>query len=180
MNRMVKVAALAVGGFLLSKQMKKMRSVGTEASLEESIDINVPVSTAYNQWTQFEEFPKFMDGVREVRQVDDKHLHWRADVAGKMKEWDSEITEQVPDQRIAWRSTSGVSNAGVVSFHKISDSAAKVILYMHYDPQTFGEKVGDAFGVVRMQAKSNLQRFKTLLESRGPTGGAWRGNVEQH
>jgi len=118
--------------------------------------------------------------VHEVRQLDDKHLHWRADVAGKEKEWDAEITEQIPDKRIAWRSTSGVSNAGVVTFHKISDSATRIMLQMDYDPESVTEQIGDAFGVVKMQAKGNLKRFKEMLESRGKETGAWRGTVTEH
>src|SRR5438067_13150163 len=105
LNRVVTVAALAVGGVLLSKQMKKKGS-GLDSSIVETIEVNVPVSTAYNQWTQFEQFPQFMASVHEIRQLDDKHLHWKANVAGEEKEWDVEITEQIPDKRIAWRSTS--------------------------------------------------------------------------
>jgi uncharacterized membrane protein len=180
LGRIVTVAALAVGGVLLSKQMKKTRGSGSMSSVKESIEVNVPVSTAYNQWTQFEEFPQFMDSVHEVQQLDDTHLHWRADIAGKEKEWDSEITEQIPDKRIAWRSTGGVRNAGVVTFHKISDSSCRVTLQMDYDPQNFTEQVGDALGAVKMQAKSNLNRFKELIESRGTETGAWRGSVAQH
>ena len=180
LNRIATVAALAVGGVLLSKQLKKMRGSGSMSSVEESIEVNVPVSTAYNQWTQFEEFPRFMDSVHEVRQLDDEHLHWRANVGGKEKEWDAEITEQIPDQRIAWRSTSGVRNAGVVTFHKLSDTSSKVTMQMEYDPQTIGEKVGDALGAVKLQTKGNLKRFKELIESRGAETGAWRGTIAQH
>ncbi|MDB5838885.1 MAG: cyclase, partial [Herminiimonas sp.] len=158
LNKIVTVAALAAGGILLSKKLAKSRSSGLMSSTRESIDVNVPVSTAYNQWTQFEEFPNFMDSVREVRQLDDKHLHWRADVAGKEEQWDSEITEQIPDKRIAWRSVSGVKNAGVVTFHKLSDSATRITLQMDYDPKSIDEKIGDAFGLVKMQTKSNLKR----------------------
>jgi uncharacterized membrane protein len=144
-----------------------------------STDIDVPVSTAYNQFTQFEEFPRFMASVLEVKQIDDTHLHWKALVAGKPEEWDSEITEQIPDKRIAWRSTSGVTNAGVVTFHKISDSRTRVMLQMDYEPQTLLEKVGDALGGVKLTAKGNLKRFKQLVEDRGSETGAWRGTVEQ-
>src|SRR5690242_5359538 len=105
LNRIVTVAALAVGGVLLSKQLKKTRGATGKSSVEESVEVNVPLSTAYNQWTQFEDFPQFMESVREVRQIDDRHLHWRAEVGGVEKEWDAEITEQIPDERIAWRST---------------------------------------------------------------------------
>lgn len=180
LGRIVTVAALAVGGVILSKQMKKSRSSGLKSSITESIDVNVPVSTAYNQWTQFEEFPRFMDSVREVRQIDDTHLHWRADVAGKEEQWDCEITEQIPDKRIAWRSTSGVRNAGVVTFHKVSDAATRITLQMDYAPESFIEQVGDTLGAVRMQTRGNLKRFKEMIENRGTETGAWRGSVAQH
>lgn len=181
LNRIVTVAALAVGGVMLSKQLKKNRTAsGSMSSVEESIEVNVPLSTAYNQWTQFEEFPNFMENVHEVRQLDDRHLHWRADVAGKEKEWDTEITEQIPDKRIAWRSTSGVRNGGVVAFHKISDTSTRVMLQMDYTPEGAVEHIGDAMGAVRMQARSNLKRFKEMIESRGTETGAWRGAVVQH
>src|SRR5437879_5682636 len=116
-RKIVALAALAAGGVMLSKHLRKSRGSKMESTVEESIEVNVPVGTAYNQWTQFEEFPKFMKGVREVRQLDPTHLHWRAVVGGKEQEWDSEITEQIPDTRIAWHSTSGAKNAGVVTFH---------------------------------------------------------------
>jgi uncharacterized membrane protein len=147
------------------------------AQILETVDVDVPVRTAYNQWTQFEDFPKFMDSVHEVRQLDDKHLHWKASVAGKEKEWDAEITEQIPDDRIAWRGVGGVSNAGVVTFHKITDNKTRVMLQMDYDPQSFDEKIGDILGFVKMQTKSNLQRYKQLVESRGIETGAWRGTI---
>jgi uncharacterized membrane protein len=178
--RIVALAAGAVGGVLVSKQLKKSRDAGMMSSTEESIEINVPVSTAYNQWTQFEEFPKFMDDVREVRQLDDTHLHWRANIAGKEEQWDSEITEQIPDERIAWRSTSGVKNAGVVTFEKLSDSKTRVRLHMDYVPHSASEQIGDAIGLVRMRARGNLKRFKEMLESRGAETGAWRGSVARH
>jgi uncharacterized membrane protein len=183
LNRLVTVAALAVGGVLLSKQLKKSRNASSgsgTSTVEESIEVNVPVSTAYNQWTQFEDFPKFMDSVREVRQLDDTHLRWRADVAGKEEQWDAEITEQIPDHRIAWRSISGVQNAGVVTFHKISDSKTRIMLQMDYVPRGADEKIGDMLGFVKMQLKGNLNRFKELIESRGTETGAWRGTVPQH
>ncbi|WP_420473183.1 SRPBCC family protein [Noviherbaspirillum sp. ST9] len=176
-RRIATAAALAVGGYLLSKQLKKSRGSDMESTVEESIEVNVPVSTAYNQWTQFEDLPKFMDSVQEVRQLDDKRLHWKASIAGKDKEWDAEITEQIPDERIAWRSLGGVHNAGVVTFHKVSDSKTRVMLQMDYDPQSVDEKIGDALGFVKMQTKSNLSRFKQLVESRGVETGAWRGTI---
>ena len=177
LRKAVTVAALAVGGIMLSKQLKKSRGSQNTSSVEESIEVNVKVSTAYNQWTQFEEFPKFMEGVLEVRQLDDTHLHWRAEIAGKEEQWDAEITEQIPDKRIAWRSTSGARNAGVVTFHKISDSTTRVMLQMDYDPQGVIETVGDALGAVKMQTRRNLERFKEFIESRGQETGAWRGSV---
>ena len=179
LNRVVTVAALAVGGVLLSKQMKKKGS-GLDSAIVETIEVNVPLRTAYNQWTQFEEFPQFMASVHEIKQLDDKHLHWKANVAGEEKEWDAEITEQIPDQRIAWRSTSGVPNAGVVTFHKISDDVTRIALQMDYQPEGAVEKIADAFGAVRLETRSNLQRFKELLEKRGKETGGWRGSIAQH
>ena len=167
LRKIVTVAALAVGGIMLSKQLKKSRGSQNTSNVEESIEVNVKVSTAYNQWTQFEEFPKFMEGVLEVRQLNDTHLHWRAEIAGKEEQWDAEITEQIPDKRIAWRSTSGAKNAGVVTFHKISDSTTRVMLQMDYDPQGVVETVGDALGAVKMQTRRNLERFKEFIESIG-------------
>jgi len=145
--------------------------------IEKSIEINVPVRTAYNQWTQFEEFPKFMEGVKRVQQLDDKHLHWKAEIGGKEKEWDAEITEQIPDKRIAWRSRDGAQNAGVVTFHRLSDSTSKVMLQMEYDPDGVLENVGDVTGVVSQRVLGDLERFKRYIESRGQETGAWRGTV---
>ena len=176
----VSVGALLAGGLLVTALAKRQRTAASMSSVEESIELNVPVSTAYNQWTQFEEFPRFMDSVEQVKQIDDTHLHWRANVAGKAKEWDSEITEQIPDQRIAWRSTSGVQNAGVVTFHKLGENRTKVMLQMDYQPETTQEKIGDVLGGVKLTAKGNLRRFKDLVETRGVETGAWRGTVPQH
>lgn len=149
------------------------------STVEKSIEVNVPVSTAYNQWTQFEDFPKFMEGITEVRQLDDTHLHWCADIAGKHKEWDAEITEQIPDKRIAWRSMSGAQNAGVVTFHRISDDTTRIMLQMDYDPEGVTENVGDAVGMVSRRVEGDLERFKEFLELRGHETGAWRGSVDQ-
>jgi uncharacterized membrane protein len=146
--------------------------------IEKSIEINVPVRAAYNQWTQFEEFPKFMEGVKQVKQLDDKHLQWKADIGGKEKEWNAEITEQIPDERIAWTSRGGAINAGVVTFHRLSDSKSKVMLQMEYDPQGFVEQVGDAVGVVTQRVQGDLERFKQYIENRGQETGAWRGTVK--
>jgi uncharacterized membrane protein len=146
--------------------------------IEKSIEINVPVRAAYNQWTQFEEFPKFMEGVKQVKQLDDKHLQWKADIGGKEKEWKAEITEQIPDERIAWTSRGGAINAGVVTFHRLSDSKSRVMLQMEYDPQGFVENVGDAVGVVTQRVQGDLERFKQYIENRGQETGAWRGTVK--
>lgn len=146
--------------------------------IEKSIEINVPVNTAYNQWTQFEEFPKFMEGVKEVKQTDDTHLRWKADIAGKEKEWDAEITEQIPDERVAWRSRTGAMNAGVVTFHRLSEAKSKVMLQLEYDPEGVVENVGDAVGVVSQRVVGDLERFKKYIESRGRETGAWRGTVK--
>jgi uncharacterized membrane protein len=149
------------------------------ATIERSIDVDVPVRSAYNQWTQFEDFPKFMEGVREVRQLDDKRLHWRAEVAGKEKVWDAEITEQTPDQRIAWRSRSGAPNAGVVTFHRLGDGTTRVMLQLEYEPEGVTENVGDALGFVSRRVEADLRRFKEFIESQGRETGAWRGEIPQ-
>lgn len=148
-------------------------------TIEESIEIEVPVSTAYNQWTQFEEFPRFMEGVKEVRQVDDTRLHWVADVAGNTQEWDARITEQSPDQRVAWTTESGTMNAGVVTFHKLDPESTRVMLQIEYEPEGFVETVGDALGFVSRRIEGDLGRFKEFIEERGRETGAWRGEVEQ-
>ena len=149
------------------------------SNIEKSIDVHVPVHTAYNQWTQFEEFPRFMEGVEEIRQLDDKRLHWRANVGGKEKTWDAVITEQVPDQRIAWKNTTGSQNAGVVTFHRLSDDTTRVMLQLDYDPEGIIENVGDVLGVVSNRVQGDLQRFKEFIESQGAETGAWRGTIEQ-
>jgi uncharacterized membrane protein len=146
--------------------------------IEKSIEINVPVRAAYNQWTQFEEFPRFMEGVKQVKQIDDKHLHWKADIGGKEKEWNAEITEQVPDQRIAWTSREGALNGGVVTFHRLSDSKSKIMLQLEYDPKGFIENVGDAVGIVTQRVQGDLERFKAYIETRGQETGAWRGTIK--
>jgi uncharacterized membrane protein len=149
------------------------------ASIEQSIDVNVPIRTAYNQWTQFEEFPRFMEGVREVRQLDDKRLHWRAEVAGKEAEWEAEITRQEPDHRIAWTARSGAWNAGVVTFHRLDDRRTRVVLQMDYDPDGVVESVGSALGFVTARVSGDLRRFKDYIESRGTETGAWRGEIRK-
>jgi len=149
------------------------------SNIEKSIDVHVPVHTAYNQWTQFETFPRFMEGVEQIRQLDDKRIHWRANVGGKVKEWDAVITEQVPDQRIAWRNTTGAANAGVVTFHRLNDNTTRVMLQLEYEPEGVVENVGDVIGVVSSRVKGDLERFKQFIEERGSETGAWRGKIEQ-
>lgn len=149
------------------------------SSIEKSITVNVPVRTAYNQWTQFESFPHFMEGVQEVRQLNDKRLHWRTNIGGKEEQFDTEITEQVPDQRIAWCSTAGRKHAGVVTFHRLNDSQTRVMLQMEYEPEGAMENIGDMLGVVSRRVEGDLERFKQFLESRGTETGAWRGEIRQ-
>lgn len=145
----------------------------------EAIDVEVPVRTAYNQWTQFETFPTFMEGVKSVRQLDDQTIHWVADVAGKQKEWDARITEQTPDERIAWTAVDGAHNAGVVTFHRIDEGRSRVTLQLDVDPEGPIENVGDALGFVKSRVKGDMERFKDYIEHRGAETGAWRGQVDQ-
>jgi uncharacterized membrane protein len=150
------------------------------SSVTKSIDVNVPVSTAYNQWTQFELFPQFMEGVKEVRQLDNQNLHWRAEVGGKEQEWDARITEQIPDNRIAWTSTSGDVNGGAVDFHRISDDLTRIALTIDYEPSGFLESIGDALGFMDRRVDGDLKRFKQFVESRGSETGGWRGAISDH
>jgi uncharacterized membrane protein len=147
------------------------------ATIEKSIDVNVPARTAYNQWTQFEEFPRFMEGVQQVDQLDDRRLHWRANIAGQVHEWDAEITEQIPDKRIAWCSTSGAPNAGVVTFHRLADDRTRVMLQIDYRPETWTERLGDLLGFLTSRVEGDLERFKDFIELRGRETGAWRGTI---
>jgi uncharacterized membrane protein len=178
LGRLVAIAALAAGGVMLKKKMDQSQSSPTGSSfVEDSIEVDVPVRTAYNQFTQFEEFPRFMKGVEEVRQLDDTHLQWRARIAGKEESWQSEITFQVPDRRIAWRSTSGPENSGVVTFESIGENRTRVTLRMSYRPPGLLEKVGDALGAVKLELSGNLQNFKQFIEGRRTETGSWRGVV---
>jgi uncharacterized membrane protein len=150
------------------------------STVNTSIEVNVPVRTAYNQWTQFEEFPRFMDGVKEVRQLDDRRIHWKAEIGGRDKEWDAEITEQIPDQRIAWKSIGGAMNQGMVTFEPVSSTKSLVELNISYEPEGMVETVGDETGTVTMRVKKDLERFKAFVESRGQETGAWRGTVKSN
>ncbi|HEX8286996.1 MAG TPA: SRPBCC family protein [Pyrinomonadaceae bacterium] len=146
-------------------------------TVEKSIVVDVPVSTAYNQWTQFEEFPQFMEGVESVQQQGDANTHWRANIAGKDVEWNADIIEQTPDQRVSWRSTTGAHNAGTVSFQSESADRTRVTLRLEYEPEGFFENVGSALGFVDSRVQGDLERFKTFIESRGSETGAWRGEI---
>ena len=147
------------------------------AQVTESVDVKVPVTTAYNQWTQFEEFPSFMEGVERVEQLDDTHLHWVAEIAGKRDEWDAEITEQKPDERVAWTARGGKGNAGVVTFHRLSDDETRVTVQLDWQPEGMAENVGKALGFDDRQVSKDLERFKEIMEARGDASGAWRGEV---
>jgi uncharacterized membrane protein len=149
------------------------------ARIEESIDVDVPITTAYNQWTQFEEFPQFMEGVESVQQIDDTHLLWTAEIGGKKEEWRAEITEQHPDHRIAWSATEGRENAGVVIFSRLGESSTHITVQLDWDPAGIVEKAGAAIGADDRRVKGDLKRFKELIETRGAETGAWRGEVKQ-
>ena len=164
-----------VGGIGVAAGAVALRSSG---AIEESVEVEVPISTAYNQWTQFEEFPQFMGGVDSVRQIDETHLHWAASIGGKTREWDAEITEQRPDERVAWTATSGKRNGGVVTFHHLSDSRSKVMVQLDYKPEGLVERVGSVTGADRRRVRADLKRFKGLIEARGTASGGWRGEVE--
>jgi hypothetical protein len=147
------------------------------ATVKQQIDVHVPVSTAYNQWTQFEELPRFMEGVREVRQLDDAHLHWVAQIGSEVEEWNAEIVEQVPDRIISWRSLDGKPNSGTVRFEALGVDETRVMVEMEYETEGLVQSVGSALGVDERKAKADLERFKELIEGRGVETGAWRGEI---
>jgi uncharacterized membrane protein len=147
------------------------------AHVSESIEVQCPVDEVYNQWTQFEEFPRFMSGIEQVTQTDDTHLRWKANIAGRTAEWYAEITEQVPDQVIAWKATDGATNSGRVQFQG-SDGQTTIHLEMDVEPQGGVERAADMMGVLQRQVREDLDRFKQLIESRGEASGAWRGEVK--
>jgi uncharacterized membrane protein len=147
------------------------------SSVTESVDVDVPIRTAYNQWTQFETFPEFMSGVERIEQLDDRRLHWTVSVAGVEREFDAEITEQHPEERVAWTSTDGTTHAGVVTFHKLSDDTTRVTVQLDWQPQGIVEKAGAAIGVDDRRVSGDLDRFKSYIESRQQESGAWRGEV---
>jgi len=176
-GRLVVIAGLAAGGYLLKKRMDQASSSSATSFVEDTIEVDVPVRTAYNQFTQFEEFPQFMESVVSIQQIDDTHLQWRARVAGKEESWQSEITFQIPDKRIAWRSTSGPEHSGVVTFQPVSNDRTRVTLRMSYRPPGLLETVGDALGAVKLELGRNLQNFKRFIEGRQVETGSWRGVV---
>ena len=148
-------------------------------TINDSVQVNVPVHTVYNQWTQFEDFPRFMNGVEEVIQLDDKRLHWRGEIWGKDVEWDSEITKQVPDQLIEWRSTGGLAHSGFVEFRPVSEDQTQVAVRIDYEPEGFAQNVGSAVGAASSHLHSGLRHFKEFIESRGKETGAWRGSINE-
>jgi uncharacterized membrane protein len=149
------------------------------AQVQESVDVKVPVRTAYNQWTQFESFPQFMDGVVEIRQLDETRNHWVTKVGGVQREFDTEVTEQHPDERVAWKSVGGdTKHAGVVTFHRLSDNETRVMIQIDWEPSDLIEKVGAAVGVDDHRVKADAKKFKQFIESRGAETGAWRGEVD--
>jgi uncharacterized membrane protein len=148
------------------------------SAVVESVDVDVPVGVAYNQWTQFESFPDFMGGVEEIRQLDATHNHWVTKIGGVEREFDTEITEQHPDERIAWKSTDGTTHAGVVTFHRLDQAHTRVTVQLEWEPGDLTEKAGSALGFDNRQVKSDLNKFKSFIESRGTETGAWRGEVQ--
>ncbi len=146
-------------------------------SVTESVDVDVPVEVAYNQWTQFESFPRFMGGVEEIIQLDDTHQHWRTSIDGVKREFDTEITEQHPDERVAWKSTDGTTHAGAVTFYRLSDTSTRVTAQIDWQPEGVVEKVVAIVGVDNRQVKNDLDRFKGFIEAQGRETGAWRGDV---
>jgi len=149
--------------------------------VEESIEVQVPVQQAYNQWTQFEEFPRFMEGIQSVQQLDDTHVRWVAEIRGNSREWTTEITDQEPDKKIAWKTVDGeVRNDGVVTFDQVGDSQTRVNVQMDVEGESTAENVaGDLLGVVKAQVHGDLERFKQLIENREDETGAWRGEVQE-
>ena len=148
-------------------------------TIEKTVEVERPIHTVYNQWTQFEDFPHFMAGVKEIRQLDDTHLFWHAEVFGKDKEWEAEITEQQPDSRISWKSVSGAPNTGTVRFEPLGPERTRVRLAMAYEPEGIIENVGDALGVMNAQVERSVKDFKQFIESRPAETGAWRGEVRE-
>lgn len=149
------------------------------STVTESIDVDVPIKTVYDQWTQFESFPQFMEGVEEIRQIDDTHNHWVIKIAGVTREFDATITEQHPEERVAWRADDGPNHAGVVTFHRIDDNQTRVTAQMDIDPEGFVENVADKAGILDRRVKGDMKKFKEFIESRDSATGSWRGDVDR-
>jgi len=147
--------------------------------VEKSIMVNVPVSTAYNQWTQFEDFPQFMGGITSVTQLSDDRLEWVAEIGGVRRRWEAKVLEQVADQKVSWAATEGATNAGQVTFEDVGGGQTSVHLSLEYEPEGLVEKVGDKLNVIENQAEGDLDRFKAFIEAEGYASGAWRGSVNQ-
>jgi uncharacterized membrane protein len=162
---------------MFDRRVRVCNEEGVMAEVKGAIEVKVPIRTAYNQWTQFAEFPRFMAGVEEVRQLDDRRLHWKATIAGSVVEWDAVIVEQVPDARIAWKSTTGASNAGAVAFHYVDPNTTRVTLQIEYEPDGAVQKIGSALGFPQLRVDGDLERFKKFTEASGQETGAWRGAI---
>jgi uncharacterized membrane protein len=162
-----------------AQSVEQPEGVISLSTVKESIDVQVPVSTAYNQWTQFEEFPQFMEGVEKVVQLDDTRLRWAAEVGGKHREWEAKIVKQEPDRRVAWTSVEGAPNAGAVTFEPAGPESTRIYLELDYQPEGIVEKAGDVLGATKGRVKGDLERFKSFIESRGTETGEWRGEIRQ-
>jgi len=149
------------------------------STVEKSIEVEVPITVAYNQWTQFESFPQFMSGIDSITQTDDTHTHWNVSIAGVKREFDAEITEQHPDERVAWRSTDGESHAGVVTFHRLGEELTRITLQLDWKPEGVIETVGSLLQVDDVQIGHDLKKFKEIIEGKGFEEGAWRGDVSR-
>ena len=147
------------------------------STIEQSIEVNAPLSTVYNPWTQFEEFPQFMEGVKSVSQLDDTHLRWVAEAGGQEHEWTAEITEQHPDERVAWKAIEGHGNSGVVTFHRLGETETRVTVQIEHETEGMMESLGSALGADSRRVQGDLERFKELIESRSEESGAWRGEI---
>jgi uncharacterized membrane protein len=148
-------------------------------TIEKTIDVEAPISAVYNQWTQFEDFPQFMNGVESIAQLDDEHLHWKVSIAGVEREFDAEITEQHPDERVAWKSTDGPMHSGAVSFYRLSDDSTRVTLQIDWEPVGLAENAGALLQVDDVQVANDLKKFKDLIEAQGMESGAWRGDIDR-
>jgi uncharacterized membrane protein len=147
------------------------------STVTKSVDVDVPIDTVYNQWTQFESFPHFLGGVEQISQLDDRHTHWKVNINGIKREFDAEITEQHPEERVAWKSVDGTTHAGVVTFHKLAPQQTRVTVQLDWEPQNAVEQAGAKLGVDDRQVQADLERFKKFIEERGSATGAWRGDV---